>query len=397
MNYELGQGRSIPGFSLVELLVALAIALLVTSAVFAMLSPASGAFQTQPEAADVEQRLRASTEALYRDLLAAGSEPSTALASRGAGQLAAAVFPMRIGRRSPDAPGTFSDSRITVWHVSPVAAQTTLAAPLASASGAVTVASGPGCPDGDPSCGFRPGMTVAVFGPSGAWDLFSITSVSGNSLMLQHNLRDAPIVYPAGDTLIAEVTTRTYFLKDDPSAGGPQLMRYDAAGAADAPVVEHLARLQFEYLGEAEPAVRLPAADPLEPMRVTYGPLPPEAGVQLTAYPPGENCAFIRTAGGAIAPRLPRLDGGLALVPLPASLLTDGPWCPDATNPNRYDADLLRVREIVVTLVLESTVAALRGPAGPLFTRGGTARGTRIVPDRVARLVVSPRALNRGR
>ena len=397
MNYELGQGRSIPGFSLVELLVALAIALLVTSAVFAMLDPAAGAFQTQPEAADVQQRLRASTEALYRDLLAAGSEPSTALASRSSGQLAAAVFPMRIGRRSPDAPGTFNDSRITVWHVSPAAAQTTLASPLASASGAVTVASGAGCPNADPSCGFRAGMTAAVFGPSGAWDLFSIISVQGNSLTLQHNLRDAPVVYPAGATLIAEVTIRTYFFKDDPAAGGPQFMRYDGAGAADAPVVEHLARLQFEYLGEAEPAALVPATDLSEPKRVTYGPLPPEASVQLTAYPPGENCAFVRTAGGAIASRLPRLAGGPAPVPLTASLLTDGPWCPDAANPNRYDADLLRVREIVVTIALESTVAALRGPAGILFTRGGTARGTRTVPDRVARLVVAPRALNAGR
>ena len=397
MNRESGDGRSLPGFSLVELLVALAVALLVVSAVFAMLDPAAGAFQTQPEAAAVQQRLLASTEALYRDLLAAGSEPSTALASRSSGQLAAAVFPMRVGRRSPDAPGTFNDSRITVWHVNPAAAQTTLAAPLASASGTVTVATGAGCLNSGLSCGFRAGMTAAVFGPSGAWDLFSIIGVQGNSLAVQHNLRDAPVVYPAGTTLIAEVTTRTYFFKDDPATGGPQLMRYDGAGAPDAPVAEHVARLQFEYLGEAEPAALVSSTDPSEPTRVTYGPLPPDAHEQLTAYPPGENCAFVRTAGGAIASRLVRLPGGPALVPLTASLVTDGPWCPDAANPNRYDADLLRVREVVVTIVLESTMAALRGPAGTLFTRGGTAKGSRTVPDRVARLVVVPRALNAGR
>lgn len=397
MRRDMRSASSSRGFSLVELLVALAIALLVTSAVFAMLDPAGGAFQTQPEAADVQQRVRASTDAMSRDLFAAGTAPSTALGSAASGQLAAAVFPMRLGRRSPDAAGTFADNRITVWHVSPTAAQTTLASPLASQSGAVTIASGAGCPSGDPSCGFRAGMTAAIFGRSGAWDLFSVTSVQGSSLTLQHNLRDASIVYPAGDTLIAEATTRTYFYKDDPVANSAQLMRYDGAAASDVPVVEHLAALRFEYFAEAEPAAFVPGTDPSDPPRVSYGPFPPDADVRPTLYPPGENCAFLRTPGGAVASRLPRLDGAPGLVPLTMAMLTDGPWCPDVSSPNRYDVDLLRVRQVVVTLTLESAVTALRGPAGPLFTRGGTARGTRFVPDRVARVVVAPRALNAGR
>lgn len=385
------------GFSLIELLVALAIALLVTSAVFAMLDPAGGAFQVQPETADVQQRLRASTDAVYRDLLAAGSGPSTALGPRGTGPAAAAVFPMRIGRRSPDAPGTFDATRIALWSVSPSAAQTTVASPLAAASGSATLASGPGCPNGDASCGFRAGATVAVFAPAGAWDLFSVTSVQGNVLALQHNLRDAPVVYPADRTAIAEVMVRTYFLKDDVASGFAQLMRYDAAGGADVPVVEHIVGLRFEYFGVADPPAIVFGTGPPEPVRVTYGPSPPDADEQPTAYPVGENCAFIRTAGGATAPRLPQLAAGPVLVPLPAEALTDGPWCPDGTSPNRYDADLLRVRQVVATIRVEAAVAALRGPAGPLFTRGGTARGTRLVPDRIVRLVVAPRALNAGR
>jgi len=78
-------------------------------------------------------------------------------------------------------------------------------------------------------------------------------------------------------------------------------------------------------------------------------------------------------------------------------MLTDGPWCPDAENPNRYDADLLRVREVVVTFRSEAAISALRGPAGPLFTRSGTARGSRFVPDRLSRIVIAPRALNGSR
>ena len=71
--------------------------------------------------------------------------------------------------------------------------------------------------------------------------------------------------------------------------------------------------------------------------------MPPGVGDADTGYPLGENCAFARSAGGAIVPRLPTLAPQPVLVALTQSSLTDGPWCPDATNPNRYDADLLRV------------------------------------------------------
>ena len=389
--------RSSGGFSLLELLVALAITTLVVSAVFAMLDPAAGAFQTQPESADVQQRLRASSDAIYGDLLAAGSVPAIAGGARMSVTPAAAIFPMRIGRRNPDAPQTFNGSRIAFWSVSPSAAQTALASPLAGASGSTTLAAGPGCPDGDPSCGFRSGMTVAVFGRAGAWDLFSVTAVQGNTLTLQHNLRDSSTIYPAADTTIAEVTARTYFFKDDRASGAAQLMRYDGAGGADVPVIEHVADLRFDYFGDAEPPAIVLGTDAAAPPRVTYGPSLPEAGVQPTTYPPGENCAFARTADGALTSRLSQLAAGSVLVPLSATVLTDGPWCPDATSPNRYDADLLRVRQVVVTVTIEAAVSALRGPAGPLFTRAGTARGTRLVPDRVARLAIAPRALNLGR
>jgi hypothetical protein len=213
-------------------------------------------------------------------------------------------------------------------------------------------------------------------------------------LTLQHNLRDGPTVYPAGDTILAEATTRTYFLRDDRASGLPQLMRYDGAAGADVPVVDHVARLAFEYYGDSEPPAVVLGADPTQPPRATYGPELPAAGATPSAYPPGENCTFVRTAGGAAVSRLPALGAGAALVPLEPSLLVDGPWCPDALSPNRYDADLLRVRQVVVSITVEAAVAALRGPAGPLFTRAGTARGNRLVPDRSVRLVVVPRALS---
>jgi Tfp pilus assembly protein PilW len=75
--------------------------------------------------------------------------------------------------------------------------------------------------------------------------------------------------------------------------------------------------------------------------------------------------------------------------------LVDGPWRPDAASANRWDADLLRIRTVGVTIRLESALAALRGPAGVLFSNGGTATNPRTwVPDQEVRFRVSPRNLS---
>lgn len=377
------------GFSLVELLVALAVSLLVTAAVFAMLDPASGAFQTQPESADVGQRLRAASDALVLDLTGAGSGPVFAPGWPASGQPAAAVFPYRIGRRHPDVPGSFDATRLAFWRVDPAAPQAALVTPMPSSSGVAVVAAGPGCTSGGPSCGFRPGMLVGVFSHSGSVDLFSVTSVNGLALSLQHNQADSSRVYPPGSTTIAAVSAGTYFFRNDPTLGYGQLRRYDGDGAADVPVADHVVSLSFAYVGAAD-APRLVAGS--WPERATYGPLPPPPGVSLTAYPAGENCAFARTAGGSVVPRLAALAPEPVLVSLPAAILTDGPWCPDDRSPIRYDADLLRVRQVEVTVRVESANAALRGPAGLRFLRAGTAMGNRLVPDRELRLVVNLQA-----
>jgi len=380
------------GFSLVELLLALGLAVLLTAAVFGMLDPSAGAFQTLPESADVRQRVRASADALERDLLSAGSMPSV-IPGVPLATAAPGVFPFRVGRRGPAAAGSFDSGTIAVWWVDPMAAQARVGSPLASATGTVSIAPGAGCADADPTCGFRAGTTLAAVGPSGVWDFYSVTAVSGSVLSLQHNLRDGAAVYAPADSILAEATLHTYFLMDDRTTGVSQLLRYDGAGGADVPVADHVVGLAFEYYGDAEPPTLVAGLDPGQVPRVTYGPTPPLSGVVASAYPAGENCTFARTPGGALTSRLPSLGSGPVLVRLDRSTLTDGPWCPDAFSPNRYDADLLRVRQVVVSVTTEAAIAALRGPAGPLFTRSGTARGNRFVPDRTARLTIVPRAL----
>jgi len=65
--------RSADGFSVIELTVALALTLIVAGTVAAIVGPARSVFDSQPEAIDVQQRLRVGVEALTRDLIGAGA------------------------------------------------------------------------------------------------------------------------------------------------------------------------------------------------------------------------------------------------------------------------------------------------------------------------------------
>lgn len=374
------------GFSLIELLVATTLLLVVTTSVFQALHPVHGAFKTEPETADLQQRLRVAVDALARDVLAAGAGPSQGLNPGPLRDFFAPVLPLRQGRRNADPAGTFRTDTITILAVDRGAAQTTLAQPLTAQSATVLVNSGPGCPPGDPNCGFRSGTNVVVFDESGSYDTFTITSIDGAGLHLQHNLRDSSHVYAADLAQIAAASSRTYFLKADAGTNTFQLMRYDGEGAADAPVVDHVVGLGFEYFGDPQPpAMWRSLTDTVGPW-TTYGPKPP---------PSGDNCVFIGNGTPMPDSRLATLSADAAPVRLSPSALADGPWCPDAVSPNRFDADLLRVRRISVTLRVESAAAALRGPAGPLFMRGGTASGAgSFVPDHEIRFEVSPRNLN---
>ena len=52
------------GFTLVEMLIAMAVMLIILGGVFDAFNPAQGSYQTQPEVADMQQRLRVGTDRL---------------------------------------------------------------------------------------------------------------------------------------------------------------------------------------------------------------------------------------------------------------------------------------------------------------------------------------------
>jgi hypothetical protein len=195
-------------------------------------------------------------------------------------------------------------------------------------------------------------------------------------------------------TVFSESTEVTYWLKTDDRAGAYQLMSSTGGSSLDVPVVDHVVGLHFEYFGDPRPPTMASTlADPVGPW-TTYGPRPLD--VAVPPYGPRENCVFQDNGTEQPSPRLPALvpDAG-TLVVLGPSQLSDGPWCPDASDSDRWDADLLRVRTIAVTLRVQAASAALRGPAGVLFVHQGRAHiSQRWAPDLEVRFRISPRNLN---
>src|SRR5262249_19150773 len=137
------------GFSLIELLVAVSLMLIVMSSVFQVLNPAQGSFRVEPETADLQQRLRVASDALLRDLLAAGSGFDQGTNPGPLTDFFAPVLPLRQGRRNADPAGSFKNSTITLLSIDDGAQQTTIAQPLPASSSTVIVNEDPGCPAGD--------------------------------------------------------------------------------------------------------------------------------------------------------------------------------------------------------------------------------------------------------
>jgi prepilin-type N-terminal cleavage/methylation domain-containing protein len=386
------------GFSLVELLVAMGISLSLIASALVIVNGLQLGFASEGERADMQQRLRVATGALMRDLAMAGAGAYQGAYAGPLHFFIASVLPFRQGAMRADPAGTFKTDVLSILHVPPVAAaQTTISQPMAAQSGSIAVNFDAGCP-ADPTCGFAAGMDVMIYDETASYDTYRVLALQPGSLQLQHSMPDTPHVYEIGSKIV-EAASHTYFLKADTATDTYQLVHYDGVNS-EAAVADHVVAMAFEYYGEPSPPLLVkPLTDPVGPW-TTYGPRPPPLDVQKSQYAAGENCAFqLDPSGLAQVPRLADLGpaGQTTLVRLTQSQLTDGPWCPDAISPNRYDADLLRVRKIAVTLRFEAP-RALRGPTGLLFSRGGTSRDVaRWVPDREVRFDVAPRNLNVGR
>jgi prepilin-type N-terminal cleavage/methylation domain-containing protein len=389
------------GFTLVELLVASAITLTVTASVFALVNPAHGIFKVQPEVADLQQRLRVGVDVLARALVVAGAGATVGPTDGPLVNYLAPVLPYRMGLTGSDpiAGRYYRPDAITVLHVPETPSQTTIRDRIAVDAQELRVNAQVNCPQSRAGqlCGFAEKMRVLLFDASGAWDMVTITDAEDPVLRVQSG-GNLAVPYEAGSSIV-RITSHTYYLKTDIGNGAYQLMHYDGY-QSDLPLIDNVVKLEFSYFGEPQPPTLRPGKrldDPAGPF-TTYGPRPPliYRDNPHDSWAEGENCIFTVHDGQQV-PRLQVMVVGATHVELRPDVLSDGPWCADAAHVNRFDADLLRIRRVRVTLRVQAAAASMRGPAGVLFTHGGTAKSRDYVPDHEIRFDVTPRNLNPGR
>jgi hypothetical protein len=350
------------GYTLVELLVSTAIMITVTGAIFSLMNPAQGSAQTQPEVADMQQRMRVGNDTLFKELVMSGAGPYQGPVTGALVNFFAPILPRRIGRLNPDQPTTVKDDTITLSYIPNSYSQTTISAAMPNVSAELKVTAQPNCPaSGDQLCGFTDGMDVIIFDSTGSFDLFTITKVQDNAAHLQHRGIDMSKPYDVGAS-VTQIVSNTYYL----NANTNQLMRYNG-GDQDVPIVDNVVALTFAYFGDPNPPT-------------------------LPKPPAGEaNCLYDATGNYKNLATLAPDEGSLA--PLPAAILKDGPMCGGGTN--AFDADLLRVRKVRVTMRVQAANPALRGSDTTLFKHPGTSRGgEKFVPDYNISFEVSPRNLN---
>jgi prepilin-type N-terminal cleavage/methylation domain-containing protein len=368
------------GYTLIELLVSMAIMMVVTGAIFQLVNPGQATSQTQPEVQDEQQRMRVASDTLYKDLLMAGAGPYQGALSGSLMNFFAPILPRKTGYSSPDAYNTAYSDRITITYVPNTYSQTNIATSMPQSSQELKVEFGngqPGCPYNPPdncSCGMQLNDEVLIFDTSGHFDAFTITNVQaetcgGNTMgLLQHRGQDLSYSYGT-DAMIMKVNSYSYYLDTTTN----QLMRYDGGTDTPTPVVDNVVGLQFDYYGEPNTA-NLPK---------------PPTGKTSCLYPDGNNLVSgLYSATSS--------DGSLA--PLPLSAFKDGPWCGTIGGSNAFDADLLRVRKVRISLRVQTPLSGLRGQDALLFKNPGTSRsGQRQVPDLATSFEISPRNINLSR
>jgi hypothetical protein len=106
------------------------------------------------------------------------------------------------------------------------------------------------------------------------------------------------------------------------------------------------------------------------------------------------NCLY--DASGAYWGGLSTLaTSGGSLAVLPLDLFRDGPWCGDGEN--RFDADLLRIRKVRVTLRMQVGNDMMRGQSADFAITGRSRSAVRNLPDYTLTFDVAPRNLGLSR
>ena len=216
------------GFSLVELLIAMAITTTTAGALLSLVSAGQSIARLQPEAADLQQRGRI-----------AGHVIATELSRAGAGLDGGPLAGPLVSRFAPVS--SSSDGGLTIWYVSGGGAQGTLTAPLAPDALGASIALDAPCTR--PPCGFEANTTALIFDNSGCHDLARVEDAAPGGLVLAAAARTC--AYGVG-TAIARGEVRTF--RVDPATR--QLVRRDEATGISVPISDNVAAMGVEQLDD---------------------------------------------------------------------------------------------------------------------------------------------------
>lgn len=238
------------GFTVIELVVVLAIVLSIAGAMAQAVQPARAAFDRVPAELDLHQRGRAAIDVLSQAVRSAGKDVA---ATEALGPLPD-ILPA-VSFASPDASGkTFAMMTVIVPTVD--GAQGVLAADQPGVSAPLTLAIAP-CPSLTDVCGFTPGMTAVVADGSGRHDVFVVAASVPGSRAINADRRFTT-AYPAGAAVVA-IDQSTFSLARQ-ADGSWSLIRQTAAGAIQ-PMVDFVTALSFSTsVNQVEIAVTVQAA-----------------------------------------------------------------------------------------------------------------------------------------
>jgi hypothetical protein len=320
------------GASLIELLIAVAVALVVSALAARALGDAIDAFAWQPASSELSARAEAVARLLIADVSAAGLGLRVPPAA-GPGPLPGPtrlrlsswlppVLPRIVALDGGDAETVAAADRLTVVTVADAAPQ----AAVRRWPPRWLFVPGPTCPALIDGCGLRAGLPVLWLESAPGFQLGDVAAVDAAGLEV------AGVTPAADDAIVAGVELVSY--RFDAARG--ELLRGRAGGRGLA-VAGHVAAFEVELWGDGDP----PGAAPV------------------------------------------RLD--------PARL-ADGPW--RGVAPFRFDADLARVRRVRIKLRLDADDDTTRG-RDPATTarRGIAATPAREVRDIDVAIDVTPAAL----
>lgn len=261
------------GFSLVELLVACAMALLVTGTLASMAGPVREVFEQNTTRVDLASGRAAALEILAADIREAGSDADIGDPDA---RLAAVLPVIDIMPSLDDESAAQSGGALRVTRVPRGAAQALLAAAVAAGESTLPLQTLSRCRGGDSSCGFHAGMRAVVYDAVAARRV-TAAHVGPGVLTTAAPL---PASFGAG-AAVAELQTTTYGTRSDGN-GAWRLVRL-TTGGAEQPILDDVVQFAvaadsdaWSRIRRVEVVLRLQATSPA--LRGPAGPLFRQAG-----------------------------------------------------------------------------------------------------------------------